>query len=97
MSQTTLCRNFSGKEGGGGVLSKGRISGTLRYNVKLCLAYLKQCSTFMRNRLLIGIGLERLPAVLAFDEAVHVKAIKELIKHAYKLGCLLGILSSCHL
>ena len=49
------------------------------------------------NRLLIGMGLECLPTVLAFDEAVHVKAIKELIKHAYKLGCLLGILSSCHL
>ena len=40
--------------------------------------------------------LEYLPAVLAFVEAVHIKAIKKLGEHAYKLGCLLGIFSSCH-
>ena len=31
MSQTNLCRNFGDKEWGGGVLSMGRISRTLRY------------------------------------------------------------------
>ena len=31
MSQTTLCRNFGGKEGGGAYFQWGRISGTLRY------------------------------------------------------------------
>ena len=30
-SQTTLCRNFGGKEGGGAYFRRGRISETLRY------------------------------------------------------------------
>jgi len=34
MSQSTLCRNFGSKGGGGeGIFSKGGISGTLRYVV----------------------------------------------------------------
>ena len=31
-SQTTLCKNFGGKEGGGAYFRRGRISETLQYN-----------------------------------------------------------------